>query len=810
MKISTYLTGTETSSKRATVKVTVAVPEVKRALWAYGTGYKRTETGYKEQTYGFVEIIGLENQTLPVKVWVKGKDANFYNEPDTYLLDKKEVKLDDKGKGSFMITTNDTYKQIIDKALPATTDNPNPKQSLVFTIEVPAATESMALPADMKITNTEPVVGTKFYKVLDTNEELTLTNEQKIKSIVFATEDGKDVQLQITHYGKKHKIRVHTVNMVDEELKIDVLKEVPKEGMTTTDDITYTHESKNPYPAEKVGADSVVELDFTLDKDWAKPPQNIDYYIAQVSQKVKDANDPKKESYVLLKSQVILNNAMGASLEHDAEMEKMGIKAKKADGTPFTPDEMVALRKQYILYEQGALKVSQLTATPEAIDNSDVLVTVEMAEVERTNTECVCKKNNFYWSSQITCEERKKVLEVCASLWGEDKKVEKASELMAIFHLETGTKDSFKPYADNGVGYSGLIQFSDATAASVGTTRAALKKMTFIEQMDYVKKYLEKNRNKLTTLTDFYLQVIKPNAVGNGGNPDYILFDESISVPDGDGSGTSHEQRIKNITREPWVTKYGYSSNGTFMLEEGESTKREKWVYTKQKKEMRPGFHNGKTTVGEVTQVVTKNHYDPGKALQFNGSCKNATSVNLTGKAPWIQFAFSEFETYKGLIEKESPLKEKISEYFNTSSAPGLKYTDPWCGAFIVWCFEQTTDFKKINKLESARAFGWLSSRWDKGEDCEAFVGATIIFDYSHVAFIVGESNDGTGYIYLGGNQGNGDKRAGHQKICMGFVRKSDGSIKGITKPKDYVVADSEKVFPKYDITTENTRDSSR
>ena len=54
-------------------------------------------------------------------------------------------------------------------------------------------------------------------------------------------------------------------------------------------------------------------------------------------------------------------------------MEKLGIKAHKQDGTPFTQAEMSELRKQFIFYQHGCLKVSQLT-TPEVIDNDVVPV----------------------------------------------------------------------------------------------------------------------------------------------------------------------------------------------------------------------------------------------------------------------------------------------------------------------------------------------------------------------------------------------------------------------------------------------------
>jgi hypothetical protein len=88
--------------------------------------------------------------------------------------------------------------------------------------------------------------------------------------------------------------------------------------------------------------------------------------------------------------------------------------------------------------------------------------------------------------------------------------------------------------------------------------------MTFIEQMNFVEKYLKQNKDKMNTIVDFYLQVIKPSDVGKGNQPGYAVFDESISVPDGDGKNTSTEQRFININREPWVTKYGYASNPYF------------------------------------------------------------------------------------------------------------------------------------------------------------------------------------------------------------------------------------------------------
>ena len=772
-EIASYMTGTYTNDKRAKVKVKVSSPAVETAMWAYGTGYKRTETGFKEETHGYVKIKGLENQTLAIKIWVKGENESIYSDASKkHLLEEKTLRLDDKGKGSFMITTNDDYKKKIELAIPATATNVNPTYRLVYTLELPTAGGEISLPDKFHIEHARPVEGTKLYELLEPNEELTLTNEKKIKSIVFSTEDGKDVQRTITHYNRTHKIWVHTVNMQDDVLKIDVLKEVSRDAMVAVDNIVFTHESKQTYKEEKVGADGLLEVSFTTNPDWAKPAQNVDFYIAQVSKKVKDPNDDKKEIFTILKTQITENNTVPATLAHDKEMEKMGIKAQKQDGTPFTLDEMVELRKKFMFYQSGALKVSQGVSV-EAISNDNVPVVVEIGEINRENAVCACKENNFYWSGKITCEERKKVLEVCASLWGESKKVEKASELMSIFHLETGNKTPFSPSADNGKGYVGLVQFSEASAKSLGTTQAKLKAMTFIEQMDYVKKYLEKNKDKLTTLTDFYLQVIKPNAVGHGSEPDYIVFDESISVPDGDGSTTSYEQRMKNITQEPWVTKYGYASNGSFMLEEGEATKREKWVYTKQRKEMRPGFHNGKTTVKELTHVVTKQHYDLGKPEKFSGRCKNTSNLDLTGRAPWMKIVLEEAKTYGGYSEGgENKLNKRIkSEYFAIPNEATTSKSDPseisWCAAFASWCLQKagyanpsTCRALEFNTAYIHEGAGNVDKKLSKMRKiANPVYGCIVVWKNKsggggHVAFYYGKTSNGN-IIPIGGNQGS-------------------------------------------------------
>jgi hypothetical protein len=120
------------------------------------------------------------------------------------------------------------------------------------------------------------------------------------------------------------------------------------------------------------------------------------------------------------------------------------------------------------------------------------------------------------WGNKIGCKERKKVIEVAANLGV------KPNWLMAVMALETAK--TFSPSIDNGIGYVGLIQFGKDAAETAKTTQQKLVKMTFIEQMDYVQKFLIDKKDKYKTLVDLYLAVLYPNACGYGGEKNYIVL----------------------------------------------------------------------------------------------------------------------------------------------------------------------------------------------------------------------------------------------------------------------------------------------
>ena len=90
--------------------------------------------------------------------------------------------------------------------------------------------------------------------------------------------------------------------------------------------------------------------------------------------------------------------------------------------------------------------------------------------------------------------------------------------LMFVMNSESGLNPA--AYNPNG-GASGLIQFMPATAEGLGTTTAALRKMSNVDQLDYVYKYFYPYRGKMDSLYDLYLVTFFPAALGK---PDsYVL-----------------------------------------------------------------------------------------------------------------------------------------------------------------------------------------------------------------------------------------------------------------------------------------------
>lgn len=89
--------------------------------------------------------------------------------------------------------------------------------------------------------------------------------------------------------------------------------------------------------------------------------------------------------------------------------------------------------------------------------------------------------------------------------------------LMAAMDLETDGTFSPSIQNPNSTG-TGLIQFLESTAKGLGTSTAALKLMSNVEQLYYVYKYLLPYAHKIHSFVDLYLTIFFPTAVGKPGS----------------------------------------------------------------------------------------------------------------------------------------------------------------------------------------------------------------------------------------------------------------------------------------------------
>ncbi len=88
------------------------------------------------------------------------------------------------------------------------------------------------------------------------------------------------------------------------------------------------------------------------------------------------------------------------------------------------------------------------------------------------------------------------------------------NKLMGCMGWESGRTFSAKIVNKAGSGATGLIQFMPTTAKGLGTTCEALARMTPEDQLNYVWKYFSPYKGKLKTLSDLYMAILWPKAVG--------------------------------------------------------------------------------------------------------------------------------------------------------------------------------------------------------------------------------------------------------------------------------------------------------
>lgn len=127
---------------------------------------------------------------------------------------------------------------------------------------------------------------------------------------------------------------------------------------------------------------------------------------------------------------------------------------------------------------------------------------------------------SIVWGQKVSQTFRNRIV------WAADSLGVPVDYLMAVIAFETG--ETFSPSVKNaaGSGATGLIQFMPNTAWSLGTTTAALAVMSAEDQINYVYKYLLPYRGRMKTLSDLYMAVLWPAAIGKP--EETVLWSKSV------------------------------------------------------------------------------------------------------------------------------------------------------------------------------------------------------------------------------------------------------------------------------------------
>lgn len=140
------------------------------------------------------------------------------------------------------------------------------------------------------------------------------------------------------------------------------------------------------------------------------------------------------------------------------------------------------------------------------------------------------------WSKKVSNEFLTKVLKICESLEVDP------DYLMSCMAFESA--ETFSPKIKNaaGSGAVGLIQFMPRTAISLGTSTEDLAAMTAVEQLDYVEKYFRAYKGKLKMLSDVYMAILLPKAVGKPEN--FVLFNNGKAYRQNSGLDVNKDGQI--------------------------------------------------------------------------------------------------------------------------------------------------------------------------------------------------------------------------------------------------------------------------
>ncbi|SSZ46365.1 hypothetical protein [Bergeyella zoohelcum] len=229
---------------------------------------------------------------------------------------------------------------------------------------------------------------------------------KKIERVdLFRADDTPIGRGETVKYGQSITAKVITLNMPYEEVQITLYED---------DESGAGHHANN----EKNKIASVTKR---LDKDgFTMHTFNLPIDINRIANAYMDGTEDRYHEYY--------------------------IHVKSAQGAR-TSDNINVPNPDYIFPEQE-IEAVEITVKAKGIGTDPMPDTGKSASIVNNPPEkeeknsCVCKQYDLVWGNKVSCEFRKKVVEICTELWGENRKIEMANGLVAVMNVETA--GSFK------------------------------------------------------------------------------------------------------------------------------------------------------------------------------------------------------------------------------------------------------------------------------------------------------------------------------------------------------------------------------
>lgn len=165
------------------------------------------------------------------------------------------------------------------------------------------------------------------------------------------------------------------------------------------------------------------------------------------------------------------------------------------------------------------------------------------------------------WGAKVSQTFRERVRWIAEDLEIGDGPLDGANKFMTCMAWESGR--SFRADVKNmaGSGATGLIQFMPATAKGLGTTVEKLAAMTPEDQLNFVWKYFAPYKGRLKTLSDIYMAILWPAAVGKPES--FVLWDR------GERPTTYRQNAGLDVNADGRITKAEAAGKVAALLPEG-------------------------------------------------------------------------------------------------------------------------------------------------------------------------------------------------------------------------------------------------